>query len=118
LAILAVEEMIRRGGSQTETLLSHLVCAVGTAGVAAPLVMLVNAAGGTLLFDGQLPTFVWGIYATILVVFGLLFWLTHLRMVRRGQWADTLRTERAYMVLGLVGASAVAWQMFAGALLP
>jgi hypothetical protein len=118
LAILAVEEMIRRGGTQKETLLSHLVCAVGTAGAVAPLVMLVNAAGGTLLFDGKLPSFLWGIYATILIVFGLIFWLTHLRMVRRGQWADGLRTERAYMVLGLVGASAVAWQMFAGALLP
>lgn len=118
LALLAAEEMVRRSGNKKEGLLSHLVCAVGMAGVVAPLVILVNAAGGTLLFDGELPGFVWGVYATILVVFGLIFWLSHHRFVHQGRWADTHRTERAYMLLGLLGASAVAWQMFAGALLP
>lgn len=118
LSILVAEEMTRRVGQGKEGKLAHLVCGVGMAGVIMPLIVMVNAAGGTFLFDGKLPAFVFGIYGTILVTAGLLFWITHMRIKRQGQWADTLKTERAYMAVGLVGASAVAWQMFAGALLP
>lgn len=118
LTILVAEELTRRAGEGKEGKLSHLVCGLGVASLAFPLIILVNAAGGTFLFDGKLPSFVFGIYGTIIASYGLLFWLTHMRLKRQGKWADTINTERAYMVLGLVAASAVAWQMFAGALLP
>jgi len=35
-----------------------------------------------------------------------------------GKWAEYLRGERAYIVLSLVAKSALAWQVFAGTLVP
>jgi len=35
-----------------------------------------------------------------------------------GKWANYLRGEKAYIVLSLVAKSALAWQVFAGTLVP
>lgn len=35
---------------------------------------------------------------------------------RRGRWVDPLFSEKAYLVLGLVAKSALAWQVYRGAL--
>jgi hypothetical protein len=42
---------------------------------------------------------------------------THFRIRSKGRWADGYYTEGAFMTLGFVAMSVVAWQIFAGALL-
>lgn len=110
--------VIRQAAGDKETPMSHLVCGVGTACIIVALAILAIVAGGASLYDGHIPGFVYGIYATTFVVFLAIGLVTHLRIIRKGKWADSLLVEKTYMVLGFLGASVIAWQMFAGALLP
>lgn len=110
--------VIRQRSADVETRLSHLVCGLGVVCIAAPLVILAIMAGGALMYDGHIPGYVYGIYASTLFFVLAIGAVTHLRIIRRGRWANTLNVERALMILGFLGASIVAWQMFAGALLP
>lgn len=116
VAVIAAEEFRRRDGQKTR--LSHLLCGISTVAFLVPVIMIAIAAGGALLFDGKVPAFVYGIYASLLALFAAVYWLTHLHMEGKDRWADAFTAERAYLVLGFVGASVIAWQMFAGALLP
>lgn len=110
--------VIRLTAGDKETPVSHLVCGVGTACIIVSLAIVAIIAGGALLYDGHIPGFVYGIYATTLIAFLAVGAVTHLRIIRKGKWADSLNVEKAYMVFGFLGASVIAWQMFAGALLP
>jgi hypothetical protein len=65
---------------------------------------------------GDVPTFVYGIYASLFVWFNLFavnMWLQYRRI---GPWRDYLFGERAYIFLSLTAKSALAWQVFAGTL--
>lgn len=110
--------VIRQHAGDQETRLSHLVCGVGTACLVAPIAMLALIAGGAALYDGFVPGFVWGIYGVTLFFFLAIGALTHFRIVRKGRWADAYNVERAFLLLSFLGASIVAWQIFAGALQP
>lgn len=110
--------VIRQRSADVETRLSHLVCGVGTASIIVSLAILAITAGGALMYDGHIPGFVYGIYASTLLFILAIGAVTHFRIVRKGRWANTLNVERAFLVLSFLGASVVAWQMFAGALLP
>jgi hypothetical protein len=62
------------------------------------------------------PGFVVAIFVTLLLLFNSFavnMWLQYRRI---GRWADPLFAERAYLVLSLVAKSALAWQVYAGAL--
>ena len=65
------------------------------------------------------PTFVYAIFATLLVLF-MSFAVVQFRQFRArsrgGRYADPVVAERTYLVLSLVAKSALAWQVFAGAL--
>ena len=64
----------------------------------------------------DVPGFVYGIFVSLFVLFNV-FALVQYRQYRaRGQWADYLRGERAYIVLSLVAKSLLAWQVFANVL--
>ena len=117
LGILAAGVIRQRAGDQ-ETRLSHLICGVGTACIIAPVVILTIVAGGALLYGGHIPGFVYGIYGSVVFFLLAIGAITHFRIVRRGRWADAFTVERAFVILGFLGASIVAWQMFAGALQP
>lgn len=110
--------IIRRQAGDIETPVSHLVCGVGTALIVAPLVLIAITAGGAWLYGGTVPGFVTWIYTSMLLFVLAIGLVTHFRIVKRGTWADAFNVERAFMVLGFLGASVVAWQMFAGTLLP
>ncbi|MGH7157686.1 MAG: hypothetical protein ACREGD_01215 [Candidatus Saccharimonadales bacterium] len=110
--------IIRRQAGDIATPVSHLVCSVGTACIAAPLVILAIVAGGAWLYGGTIPGFVQAIYAVVVLFVAAIGLVTHFRIVNRGRWADPVLVERAFMALGFLGVSLVAWQMFAGALLP
>jgi hypothetical protein len=68
--------------------------------------------------SGDIPTFVYYIYASIFVFFmsfAVNMWLQYRGV---GKWQDYLYGERSYMVLSLVAKSALAWQVFGGTLRP
>lgn len=65
---------------------------------------------------GSVPGFVFVIFASLLVLFSLFavnMWLQYRQV---GRWRDYLFGERAYIVLSLTAKSALAWQVYAGAL--
>jgi Heliorhodopsin len=65
--------------------------------------------------DG-VPGFVFAIFVTLFLLFNTFavnMWLQHRG---RGRWADPVFAERAYLILSLVAKSALAWQVYAGAL--
>ena len=65
---------------------------------------------------GSVPGFVYGIFFSLLVLFALFavnMWLQYRQV---GRWRDYLYGERGYIVLSLTAKSALAWQVYAGAL--
>lgn len=67
---------------------------------------------------GEIPTFVYYIYGSIFLFFNCFAINMVLQYRRVGKWRDYLYGERAYIVLSLAAKSALAWQVFAGALRP
>jgi hypothetical protein len=65
---------------------------------------------------GNVPGFVIAIFVTLLLLFNSFAVNMWLQYRRRGRWADPLFAEKAYLVLSLVAKSALAWQVYAGAL--
>jgi hypothetical protein len=66
----------------------------------------------------QTPGFVYGIIISLFVLFNCFALVQYLQYKPVGKWADYLRGEKAYIVLSLVAKSALAWQVFAGTLVP
>jgi lipid-A-disaccharide synthase-like uncharacterized protein len=62
------------------------------------------------------PGFVVGIFFSLLVLFALFAVNQALQYRQVGRWRDYLFGERAYIVLSLTAKSALAWQVYAGAL--
>lgn len=94
----------------------RLLAGLAILGVALPWLVFATTALNVALFNGSLPTFVYYIYASMFLCFAGGLWAACLRMKKRGKWADATYTEKAFMVIGVVAASALAWQIFVGAL--
>jgi hypothetical protein len=65
---------------------------------------------------GRIPAFVFVIFFTLLLLFSsfaINMWLQYRRI---GPWRDPVFAERAYLWLSLLAKSALAWQVYAGAL--
>lgn len=86
-----------------------IVGAVPWIAIAAQLV--VSATDG----DG-VPGFVVAIFFTLFALFNTFAVNMWLQYRGRGRWADPAFAERVYLVLSLVAKSALAWQVYAGAL--
>lgn len=67
---------------------------------------------------GEIPTFVYYIYASIFLFFNCFAVNMILQYKKLGKWRDYLYGERLYIILSLLAKSALAWQVFAGALRP
>lgn len=65
--------------------------------------------------DG-VPGFVYGIFVSLFLFFNSFALNQWLQYRRRGRFADYLYGEKVYLVLSLSAKSALAWQVFAGAL--
>ena len=66
--------------------------------------------------NGSVPGFVWGIFVSLFLLFNSFavnMWLQYRGV---GPWRDYLFGERAYLLLSLIAKSALAWQIYAGAL--
>ncbi len=68
--------------------------------------------------DEQTPAFVYGIIISLFVLFNCFALVQYLQYKPIGKWSNYLRGETAYIVLSLVAKSALAWQVFAGTLVP
>lgn len=66
----------------------------------------------------QTPGFVYGIIISLFVLFNCFALVQYLQYKPVGKWSHYLRGEKAYIVLSLVAKSALAWQVFAGTLVP
>lgn len=64
------------------------------------------------------PTFVYGIIASIFVLFNTFAVNQWLQYKQIGRWKDYLVGERTYITLSLVAKSLLAWQVFANTLVP
>jgi hypothetical protein len=68
--------------------------------------------------SGQIPSFVYWIYGSLFVFFNCFAVNMYLQYKGVGRWKDYLYGEKVYMILSLVAKSALAWQVFFGALRP
>jgi hypothetical protein len=92
---------------------------VGTlAGIGPWVVVGIYFWGVNQFGEGNIPTFVYYIYASIFLFFSSFAFNMILQYKKTGKWSDYLYGEKAYMVLSLVAKSALAWQVFAGTLRP
>jgi len=68
--------------------------------------------------DVEPPAFVYGIVISLFVFFNIFAVVQWLQYKRVGKWANYLNGERTYITLSLIAKSALAWQIFAGTLVP
>lgn len=73
---------------------------------------------GANLYGGSVPGYMYGIFASILVLSAGLLAVRWLQLRAKGRWAEPLFAEKVYMVLGFATKTALAWQIFAGVLKP
>lgn len=64
----------------------------------------------------DVPTFVYGIFVSLFVLFNCFAINQWLQYRARGRWSDYLHGERVYMWLSLIAKSLLAWQIFANIL--
>ncbi|MEZ5217817.1 MAG: heliorhodopsin HeR [Ilumatobacteraceae bacterium] len=72
-------------------------------------IYIVGAGSGT-------PTFVYGIFASIFVLFNCFAVNQWLQYRARGRWTDYVHGERVYIVLSFVAKTLLAWQIFVNVL--
>jgi len=64
--------------------------------------------------NGNMPSFVYGIIASLFVFFNIFAVNMFLQYKKVGPWRDYLFGERGYILLSLFAKSALAWQVFFG----
>lgn len=105
--------------NQTTKKTSWLSYKVGClAGIVPWLVVAIYVRGTMVYGDSRIPTFVYWIYASMLVLFSSFAVNMYLQYKKTGKWADYLYGERGYMILSLVAKTLLAWQIFFGTLRP
>jgi hypothetical protein len=90
-------------------------CITGIVPWLAVLVYVLSPGGPA---DASAPAFVYGIIATIFLLFNSFAWVQYKQYKAQGKWSNYLHGERIYIVLSLVAKSLLAWQIFANTLIP
>ena len=83
---------------------------------AVPWIAITIAIVGSEVEYGGVPTFVVAIFVSLFLLFNSFAINMVLQYRKVGRWRDYLYGERVYLLLSLVAKSALAWQVFAGAL--
>jgi len=97
--------------------LSRLLKVTALVSGALPWLALGGLLAATLMYDGNLPAYMYGVYVSGFILSVAIWIATLFRWQQRGRWANTLYSEKMFLLLGLATATALAWQLFAGALL-
>lgn len=80
-----------------------------------PWIVIAIALGGAEA-DGSVPTFVYGIFVSLFVLFNAFAVNMALQYRRLGPWRDYFFGEWIYIGLSLIAKSLLAWQVFAATL--
>ncbi len=105
--------------NQTTKKTSWLSYMIGCkAGLLSWLVVAIYVLGNRTYGSGQIPDFVYWIYLSLFLFFSSFAVNMFLQYKKSGKWKDYLYGEKVYMVLSLLAKSALAWQVFFGALRP
>ena len=83
---------------------------------AIPWIAIAIAIGGSAAGAGDVPGFVYGIFVSLFLLFNCFAVNQALQFRRVGPWREERFSEMVYIWLSLVAKSALAWQVFAGAL--
>jgi hypothetical protein len=90
----------------------------GIVGIAPFIVLALYVWGANVYGSGDIPTFVYWLYASIVILFSAFAVNVYLQYKKIGPWKNYLYGERMYMILSVVAKTALAWQIFAGVLRP
>lgn len=88
------------------------------AGIVPWIVFAIYVYGAGKYGGGNIPNFVYWIYASIFIFFNSFAINMILHYKKTGPWKNYLFGEKIYIVLSLVAKSLLAWQVFAGTLRP
>jgi hypothetical protein len=86
------------------------------AGIVPWIAVVINLISPKGPAEASAPGFVYGIVISLFLLFNCFALVQWKQYKGKGKWADYLYGERIYIVLSLVAKSALAWQVFAGAL--
>jgi hypothetical protein len=112
---LMAAEIYNQAKAKTNCLSAY----IGVAAVAVPWVVLgISVWGANLYGSGDMPAYLYGVYASAFVVTAAFIVNAYKQYKKQGKWSDFLYGERIFLALSLVLTTAVAWQIFAGALRP
>jgi Heliorhodopsin len=107
-----VQEQVNAGRDRVDWRPFTYGCVIGAVpwiAIAAQLVVSTTDGDGV-------PGFVVAIFITLFLLFNTFAVNMWLQYRGRGRWADPAFAERVYLILSLVAKSALAWQVYAGAL--
>ena len=90
-------------------------CVIGAVPWIAIALQLIFSSTAADNADG-VPVFVYVIFGTLFVIFNLFALNMWLQYKKVGRWADPVFAEKAYLWLSLLAKSALAWQVYFGAL--
>ncbi|MHB0874895.1 MAG: heliorhodopsin HeR [Anaerolineae bacterium] len=88
------------------------------AGIIPWVVIVFYLVGAAVQSGAEPPAFVYGIIASLFVLFFSFAVNMYLQYKKVGRWRDYLFGERMFIVLSLVAKTLLAWQIFAGTLAP
>jgi len=86
------------------------------AGIVPWIMIAINTLSPKGPAETVVPGFVYGIVISLFLLFNSFALVQWKQYKAKGKWANYLYGERAYIVLSLVAKSALAWQIFSGAL--
>jgi len=88
------------------------------AGIVPWIVIFITLLGGFSANAQNVPDFVIAIFVTIAIFFNCFAINMVLQYKKIGKWKNYLYGEKVYIILSLVAKSALAWQVYAGTLMP
>jgi len=98
------------------TRMARLLGNMSVAGIVLPWVVFAQAALGAIIWNGNLPVYMYSVYGCVALLFLGTILATYFYFARQGRWADPLYAERSFMILEFLVASFLAWQVYAGVL--
>lgn len=117
-AIMNLMGLVMEVHNQTTKKTNWLSFKIGVIAELAAWAAIAIYLGGAIFYGSGVPTFVYFIYGSLFVFFSCFAVNMYLQYKQIGKWKNYIYGERVYIILSLVAKSALAWQVFAGALRP